>query len=96
MLDPELLQEIPADLVVTAVGQHLPPDLADHLGDVVGPGGLIATDPRTQRVAGPLFAGGDLVRGAGTIAAAVGDGRRAAAAMDADFRAGTATSQTVA
>ncbi len=88
VLDPELIEEIPADLIVTAIGQRLPPDLADHLGDLVGPGGLIATDPSTQRVAGPLFAGGDLVRGAGTIAAAVGDGRRAAVAMDADFRAG--------
>jgi NADPH-dependent glutamate synthase beta subunit-like oxidoreductase len=87
VLDPTASQHLRADVIVTAVGQQMASGLSDHLSHFVSSNGLIAADRTTQRVSGSLFAGGDLTRSAGTIAAAVGDGRRAAVAMDADFRA---------
>lgn len=85
-LDPSRIRALPAEVIVTAVGQRLGADLVEPLSGLVGEDGLVTVDSGSQRVRGCLFAGGDLVRGAGTIAAAVGDGRRAAVAMDADFR----------
>jgi NADPH-dependent glutamate synthase beta subunit-like oxidoreductase len=73
------------DQIITAVGQTTDPALADYLKEVFGQTGPIVVDEATMEVpshAG-VFAGGDIVRGAGTIVQAVADGRRAAAAMDA-------------
>ncbi len=45
------------------------------------------TDPETLETTIPmLFAGGDIVRGGATVILAMGDGRKAAAAMDEKIR----------
>ena len=49
--------------------------------------GTIAVDENMQSSHKMLFAGGDIVRGGATVILAMGDGRRAAAAMDAQLSA---------
>lgn len=85
LFDESQTMEVPFDQVVFAVGQELDPELAAHLGDAVGARGLVQVDAETLRVSGHanLYAGGDIVRGAGTVVQAVADGRRAAMSIDA-------------
>jgi thioredoxin reductase (NADPH) len=42
--------------------------------------------PTVAAIQGDVYAGGDIVRGGATVILAMGDGRKAAAAMDADLR----------
>jgi NADPH-dependent glutamate synthase beta subunit-like oxidoreductase len=76
------------DQLVLAIGQELDPELSAHLGPAVGPDGLVQVDGDTLRVRGSdrIFAGGDIIRGAGTVVEAIADGRRAAAAMHEAIR----------
>jgi phytoene dehydrogenase-like protein len=71
------------DQLVLAVGQELDPGLAGHLGAAIGPRGLVVVGNDGTKVAGwmNLYAGGDIVRGPGTVVEAVADGRRAASAI---------------
>ncbi len=80
---------VPFDQLVYAVGQQAEPALATHLQNTLDQPVPLAVDTETQRVPGreTLYAGGDIVRGAGTIVEAVGDGRRAARAIDAALAA---------
>ncbi len=80
---------VPFDQLVYAVGQQAEPGLATHLQNTLDQPVPLAVDTDTQRVPGreTLYAGGDIVRGAGTIVEAVGDGRRAARAIDAALAA---------
>jgi len=73
------------DLAILAVGQRIDDLLARHLEGELGRPGLVRCDPDTLQVLGhpKLYAGGDIVRGAGTAVEAVGDGRRAAASIAA-------------
>jgi len=50
--------------------------------------GLLKVDEKTQLIEGQsnLYAGGDIVRGAGTVVASVADGRRAAIAIDSQVK----------
>ena len=49
--------------------------------------GTIVIDQDTMRSALPdVYAGGDIVRGGATVILAMGDGRKAAAAMDASLQ----------
>ncbi|MDH4335232.1 MAG: hypothetical protein OEW24_08265, partial [Chloroflexota bacterium] len=48
--------------------------------------GYIETDPHGMTSMPGVFAGGDIVRGAATVILAMGDGKRAAAAMDSYLR----------
>ena len=75
--------ERPFDQIVFAVGQEMDSGLSAHLGDAVGADGLVVVKGETLRVTGHsnLYAGGDIVRGAGTVVEAVADGRRAAISM---------------
>jgi phytoene dehydrogenase-like protein len=75
------------DLVVLAVGQQPDPALAAQLERDLG-SAIVRVDAKTQRIEGRTraYAGGDLVRGAGTIVEAVADGRRAAMAIQAGRR----------
>jgi len=68
------------DNLIWAVGQVVEPTLAAYLKDEFGRDGLISVDGDTMEVWGRpgVFAGGDIVRGPGTVVEAVGDGRRAA------------------
>jgi NADPH-dependent glutamate synthase beta subunit-like oxidoreductase len=72
------------DQVILAVGQRTEPALAKYLKKEFGKGEGLDVDPKTMGVLGRsgVFAGGDIVRGAGTVVEAVGDGRRAATAID--------------
>ncbi|NVM29619.1 MAG: FAD-dependent oxidoreductase [Candidatus Helarchaeota archaeon] len=80
-------KEIEFDQVVMAVGQEIESSLAAHIKEEFGKKGLIEVDPETLRVKSKsnLYAGGDIIRGAGTVVQAVADGRRAAMAIDVNL-----------
>ena len=52
----------------------------------LGRKGTIAVNDDMQSSIPFIFAGGDIVRGGATVILAMGDGRRAAAAMDKQLR----------
>ena len=67
------------DIVVEAVGQKSPQEISKILPGVELTNGLIRTIEGTSQTSRPgVFAGGDLVRGASTVVAAVADGMAAA------------------
>ncbi len=82
-------REIPADLVVVAVGQT--PD-ATAFGDlapalVLAPDGSVEVDAETLASAHPrVFAGGDLIAGGRTVTGAIATGQRAAWGIDRALR----------
>ena len=77
------LEELEADSLVLALGQDADLSLLEGVAGVRTDGGVVAVDA-DQRTGHPgVFAGGDVVGGERTITAAVGEGRRAAAAVDA-------------
>ena len=89
--------DIPVDSVVSAIGQA--PDLTALLDDgneqpghgklEIGRGSRITSDPETMATSIPgVFSAGDSQHGAATAVWAVGDGRRAALAMDQYLRTG--------
>lgn len=77
--------EMPVDLVIVSVGVSPNPLIPNHVKGIgVSRRGTIEVEPDTMQSAVPtLFAGGDIVRGGATVILAMGDGRRAAAGMDA-------------
>ena len=77
--------EMPVDLVIVSVGVSPNPLIPNHVEGIgVSRRGTIEVNPETMQSAVPtLFAGGDIVRGGATVILAMGDGRRAAAGMDA-------------
>ncbi len=76
------------DQVIVAVGQRAEPSLAGYLEKAFGRGDRVSVDPETMQVVDRkiVFAGGDIVRGAGTVVEAVADGRRAAVGIDGMLR----------
>lgn len=80
--------EMPVDEVIVSVGVSPNPLIPDSVdGLEVTRRGTLAVDDATLETSIPmLFAGGDIVRGGATVILAMGDGRRAAAAMDARLR----------
>ena len=75
------LEELEADSLVLALGQDADLSLLEGVAGVRTDGGVVAVDA-DQRTGHPgVFAGGDVVGGERTITAAVGEGRRAAAAV---------------
>ncbi|MCP4756355.1 MAG: FAD-dependent oxidoreductase [Proteobacteria bacterium] len=76
--------KFPFDRVILAVGQTTEPALATYLEKEFGTAELLEVDPETMQVKDRpgVYAGGDIVRGAGTVVGAVADGRRAAMAID--------------
>ena len=80
---------IDADVVVVAVGVSPNPIVPRSVSGLeVSKKGTIVVDEATMQsnLAG-FYAGGDIVRGGATVILAMGDGRRAAANMDARFKA---------
>ncbi len=77
--------EMDFDTLIWAVGQEVEPSLADYLKSEFGCVGLIPVEQDTMQVTGRpgVFAGGDIVRGAGTVVEAVRDGRLAAMGIEA-------------
>lgn len=78
------VEEIPVDMVIVSVGvspNPLIPNAIDGLN--VSRRGTIEVDADTMQSSIPaIYAGGDIVRGGATVILAMGDGRRAAEAMD--------------
>ena len=84
---PEIIAEsewaLDADVVVEAIGNQAPPDLARaYPGVDVDERGLIQADSETGKTSQPgIFAGGDIVRGPALVVNAVQDGKTAAHAI---------------
>lgn len=74
---------IPCDVVVVAIGTRANPLLTSTCPDLkLNKWGNIVVDERGMTSLPGVFAGGDIVRGAATVILAMGDGKRAAKAMD--------------
>jgi len=74
--------ELPANIVVVAVGTRANPLLTATCPDLeLNKWGNIVTDDNQATSIPGLFAGGDIVRGGATVILAMGDGKRAAAAI---------------
>ncbi len=89
--------QLPMDIVVEAVGQKIPQNIAKilpgvefiPLGDALRRDGLIKTESDSLKTSRPgVFAGGDLVRGTSTVVAAVADGMKAAKEIDEFLKKG--------
>ena len=78
---------IDVDQVVVAVGVSPNPLVPKSVeGLELGRKNTIAVDEQMESSHNMLFAGGDIVRGGATVILAMGDGRKAAASMDAKLR----------
>jgi glutamate synthase (NADPH/NADH) small chain len=76
--------ELPCDMVVVAIGTRANPLLTATAPElVVDERGYLQTDEHGMTSMPGVFAGGDIVRGAATVILAMGDGKRAARAIDA-------------
>ena len=75
--------ELPADIVVVAVGTRANPLLTATCPELtLNKWGNIETDDKHMTSIPGVFAGGDIVRGGATVILAMGDGKEAAAAID--------------
>ncbi|MBD3229778.1 MAG: NAD(P)-binding protein [Candidatus Lokiarchaeota archaeon] len=76
--------ELEFDEIIIAIGQNIESKLAEHLQKELGTNGLISVNPDTQLIKGKqnIYAGGDIIRGAGTVVQSIADGRRAAMAIN--------------
>jgi glutamate synthase (NADPH/NADH) small chain len=78
---------IPCDVVVVAIGTRANPLLTATCPDLMlNKWGNIVVDDNGMTNLPGVFAGGDIVRGAATVILAMGDGKRAAKAMDLYLR----------
>lgn len=76
--------EVPCQAVVEAVGTRANPLLTQTTPDLkLNAKGYIEIDESGMTSKPGVFAGGDIVRGAATVILAMGDGKRAAASIDA-------------
>jgi glutamate synthase (NADPH/NADH) small chain len=78
------IETIDVDEVIVSVGVSPNPLIPSTFSGLeVTPRGAVVVDETTLRSSLPdVYAGGDIVRGGATVILAMGDGRRAAAAMD--------------
>ncbi|HEU4424100.1 MAG TPA: NAD(P)-binding protein [Pilimelia sp.] len=83
-------EKLPADAVVLAVGQRADLSLLSGVDGVELDGGDVRVGPDLATGHPGIFAGGDIVRAERTVTNAIGQGRRAAHAIDAYLR-GTVT-----
>jgi glutamate synthase (NADPH/NADH) small chain len=75
--------DVPCDVVVVAIGTRANPLLTATCPDLkLNKWGNIVVDDKGMTSLPGVFAGGDIVRGAATVILAMGDGKRAAKAMD--------------
>lgn len=77
------IEEVAVDMVIVSVGVSPNPLVPDNFeGLDVTSRGTVAAEADTLRTSlGHIYAGGDIVRGGATVILAMGDGRKAAAAM---------------
>ncbi|MBD5225877.1 MAG: NADPH-dependent glutamate synthase [Bacteroidales bacterium] len=78
------IHEFDVDEVIVSVGVSPNPLIPDSIEglEVTRRGTLVVNDDSLETTVPLLYAGGDIVRGGATVILAMGDGRRAAAAMD--------------
>ena len=75
--------DIPCQIVIEAIGTRANPLLTQTTPDLqLNKKGYILVDENGMTSKPGVFAGGDIVRGAATVILAMGDGKRAAAAID--------------
>ncbi len=75
--------EVPVDVVIVSVGVSPNPLIPDSIDGLdVSRRGTIVVDESMRSSMPLIYAGGDIVRGGATVILAMGDGRKAAAAMD--------------
>jgi glutamate synthase (NADPH/NADH) small chain len=78
---------VPCDVVVVAIGSRANPLLTSTCPDLkLNKWGNIIVDDQGMTSLPGVFAGGDIVRGAATVILAMGDGKRAAKAIDEYLR----------
>ena len=78
---------IEADDAIVAIGQQVQPDFSRDVDLTLNRRGLLDVDPVTLATNVPgVFAGGDVVAGAGTLSEAVAAGRRAAESIESFIR----------
>ena len=81
--------ELPCDTVIVAIGTGANPLLTKSTpGLELNRRGYVKIDHAGMTSIRGVFAGGDIVRGAATVILAMGDGKSAAAAIDAYLKAG--------
>jgi len=81
---------VPCDVVVVAIGTRANPLLTATCPELkLNKWGNIIVDDNGMTSLPGVFAGGDIVRGAATVILAMGDGKRAARAMDGYLRSKT-------
>jgi len=80
---PGATEILAADLVIVSIGVSPNPILPQSVeGLELGRKGTIAVNENLETSIPMMYAGGDIVRGGATVILAMGDGKRAAAAMD--------------
>jgi len=80
---PNVTEDVDVDVVVVSVGVSPNPLVPQSVeGLKVSKWGTIEVSENMQSTIPMIFAGGDIVRGGATVILAMGDGRKAAAAMD--------------
>ena len=80
---PGAIETIDIDMAIVSVGVSPNPIVPNSIpGLELGRKGTIAVKDDMQSSIPTIYAGGDIVRGGATVILAMGDGRRAAAAMD--------------
>ena len=82
---------IPADIVVIAIGQSPSPLIPKTTADLkTGKDGVVIIDEETGKTSKKgVFAGGDVATGGATVILAMGQGKKAAKAIDEYLRTGT-------
>ncbi len=84
---PGAIETIDIDMAIVSIGVSPNPIVPDSIkGLEVGRRGTISVNDSMQTSIPTIYAGGDIVRGGATVILAMGDGRRAAAAMDDQFQ----------
>lgn len=84
---PGAVETIDIDMAIVSVGVSPNPIVPNSIpGLELGRKGTIAVNEDMQSSIPTIYAGGDIVRGGATVILAMGDGRRAAAAMDKQLR----------
>lgn len=78
------IEEIPVDLVIVSVGVSPNPLIPHAVSglEISRRGTIVVNEETMQSSLSDLYAGGDIVRGGATVILAMGDGRKAAKAMD--------------
>mgnify|MGYP004521752751 CR=1 FL=1 len=80
---PDSIESIETDLVIVSIGVSPNPIISHAIKDIkLGEKGTIEVNDNMQSSIPMIYAGGDIVRGGATVILAMGDGKKAANAMD--------------